>query len=276
MASSPITSWQIDGEKVEAVTDFIFLGWKITVQSDLRHEIKSHLLLGRKVMTKLDSIFKSRDITLLTKVHLVKAMVFPVVIYGCENWTIRKAECPWIDAFELRCWRRLLIVPWTARSNQSNPKGNQSWMFIGRTDAEAETPILWPADVKSQLIGKDCDAGKDWGQEEKGMTEDEMVGWHHWLNGCEFEQTPGNGEGLGSLACAVHGVAKSGTWLSDWTTTTNPNIICMCYGRASPSRSRVAILHNSKAAFWRRQWQPIPVHLPGKSHVRRSLVGYSP
>ena len=120
MASSCITSWQIDGETVETVSDFIFLGSRITVDGDCSHEIKSRLLLGRKVMTSLDSIFKSRDITLLTKVHLVKAMVFPVVVYGSESWTVKKAECRRIDAFELQCWRRLLRVPWTARrSNQS-------------------------------------------------------------------------------------------------------------------------------------------------------------
>ena len=123
MASDRITSWQIDGEKMETVTDFLFLGSKITVDSDCRHEIKRCLLLGIKVMTNLDSMFKSRDIILSTKVHLVKAMVFPVVMYGCESWTIKEAECPRNDAFELWCWRRLLRVPWTAkRSNQSTLK----------------------------------------------------------------------------------------------------------------------------------------------------------
>ena len=118
--ASIITSWQIDGETMKTVTDFIFLGSKITADGDCIHEIKRHLLLGWKAMTNLDSVLKSRDITLLTKVHIVKAMVFPVVMYGCENWTIRKAECWRIDAFELWCWRRLLRVPWTARrSNQS-------------------------------------------------------------------------------------------------------------------------------------------------------------
>ena len=120
MASGPITSWQIEGETVETVTDFIFLGSKITAESDFSHAIKRCLLLGRKAITKLESILKSRDITLLTKIHLVKAMVFPVVMYGCESWTIKKAECQRIDAFELWCWRRLLRVPWKARrSNQS-------------------------------------------------------------------------------------------------------------------------------------------------------------
>ena len=120
MVSGPITSWEIDGETVETVTDFILGGSKITADGDCSHEIKRHLLLGRKVMTNLDSIFKSRDITLSTKVRLVKAMVFPVVMYGCGSWTVKKAECRRIDAFELWCWRRLLRVPWTARrSNQS-------------------------------------------------------------------------------------------------------------------------------------------------------------
>ena len=120
MASGPTTSWEIDGETVETVSDFIFLGSKITADGDCSHEIKRCLLLGRKVMTNLDSIFKSRDITLPTKVHLFKAMVFPVVKYGCESWTVKKAECQRMDTFQLWCWRRLLRVPWTARrSNQS-------------------------------------------------------------------------------------------------------------------------------------------------------------
>ena len=120
MASGPITSWEIDGETVETAADFIFLGSKITEDGDCSHEIKRCLLLGRKVMTNLDSILKSRDITLPTKAHLVKAMVFPVVMYGCESWTVKKAERRRIDGFEVWCWRRLLRVPWTARrSNQS-------------------------------------------------------------------------------------------------------------------------------------------------------------
>ena len=120
MAPGPITSWEIDGETVETVSDFIFGGSRVTADSDCSHEIKRCLILGRKVTTNLDSIFKNRDITLPTKVHLVKSMVFPVVMYGCESWTIKKAECRRIDAFELWCWKRLLRVPWTARrSNQS-------------------------------------------------------------------------------------------------------------------------------------------------------------
>ena len=120
MQSGPITSWQIDGETMETVIDFIYLGSKITLDGDCSHEIKRHLFLRRKAMTNLESILKSRDITLQTKVHLVKAVVFLVLMYGCENWTVKKAECRRIDAFELWCWRRLLRVPWTARrSNQS-------------------------------------------------------------------------------------------------------------------------------------------------------------
>ena len=150
---------------METVTDFIFLGSKITADGDCRHEIKRCLLFERKAMTNLDSILKSRDITLLTKIRIVKAVVFPIVMYRCESWAIRKAQCRRTDAFKL-CWERLLRVPWTARkSNQGSPKGdtkgNQSWIFIGRTDAEVEAPILWPSDAKSWLTGKDPEGGKD-------------------------------------------------------------------------------------------------------------------
>ena len=151
MASGPITSREIDGETVETVSDFIFWGSKITADGDCSHEIKRCLLLGRKVMSNLDSMLKSRDITLPTKVCLVKAMVFPLVMWN----------------------------------QPVHSKGDQSWVFFGRTDAEAETPILWPPYAKSWSIGKDSDAGRDWRQE-KGMTEDEMAGWHHRLDGHEF------------------------------------------------------------------------------------------
>ena len=159
MASSSITSWLIDGETMETVTDFIFLGSKITADGDCSHEIKRHLLLGRKAMTNLDSILKSRDSTLLTKVHLVKAMVFPVVMYGCESWTIKKAECRRIDVFELWCWRRLLRVPWTARRynqptlKEISPDYSLEGLMLelklqyfghlmGRTDTLEKTPML--------------------------------------------------------------------------------------------------------------------------------------
>ena len=146
MASGPITSWQTDGETVETATDFLFLGSKITAYGDCSREIKRHLLPGRKAMINLDSILKSRDITLPTKIHLVKALVFPVVMYGCESWTIKKAENQKIDTFELWCWRRLLKVPWTAgRSNQSILKEISPGFWTG---VEAETPILWLPDMK--------------------------------------------------------------------------------------------------------------------------------
>ena len=147
MASGAITTWEIDGE---TVSDFIFGGSKITADGDCSHVIKRRLLLGRKVMTNLDSIFKSRDITLPTKVCLVKAMVFPVVMYGCESWTVKKAECQRIDAFELWYWRRLLRGPLDCKEIQPvHSEGDQPWDFFGRNDAKAETPVLWPPHVKS-------------------------------------------------------------------------------------------------------------------------------
>ena len=150
MASGPITSWETDGETVKTVADFIFWGSKITADGDGSHEIKRCLLLGRKVMTNLDSILKSRDITFPTKVLLVKAMVFPRVMYDCESWTVRKAECRKIDAFELWCWRRLLRVPLTSRrSNQSILKETSLGCSLGGLNAEAETPVLWPPHAKS-------------------------------------------------------------------------------------------------------------------------------
>ena len=193
---------------METETDFIFLGSKITVDSDRSYEIKRCLFLERKAMTNLDTILKSRDITLLTNAcwqTIVKAMVFAVVTYRCKSWTIK-------------CWTIKLSTEaltllncgagedsWESLEQQidqtSQSKENQLLIFIERTDAEAEAPILWPPDAKSWLIRKDHDAGKDWMQEEKGMTEDEMVRWHHQLDGHEFEQTSGGGEGQGSLAC---------------------------------------------------------------------------
>ena len=152
--------------------------------------IKRHLLLGRIAVTNLDGTLKSKDIILLTKVHLVKAMASPVVMYGYESWTIKKTEHRRIDAFELWCWWRekTLESPLDCKEIQlTHPKGDQSWVFIGKTGGEDETLIFWPPDAKSWLIWKDPDAGKDWRQEEKGTTKDEMVGWHHRLNGHEFE-----------------------------------------------------------------------------------------
>ena len=161
MASHPITSWQIDGKTMETVTDFIFLGSKITADGDCSHEIKRRLLLGRKAMTNLDSILKGRDIPLLTKVHVVKAMVCPVVMYGCESWSIKKAEHWRIDAFELWCWRRFLRVPWTARrSNQSilkeiNPEYSL-WGLILKLKLQYFGYLMWRADLleKTMMLGK--------------------------------------------------------------------------------------------------------------------------
>ena len=188
MRSGPITSWQIDGVTVETVTDFIILGSKITADGDCCHEIKRCLLLGREAMASLDSSLKSKDITLPTKVRLVKAMVFPVVMYGCESWTIKKSWSPKNWCFWFVVLKKTLESPLGSKEIQPvHPKGNQPWIFIGRADAEAETPILWSPDVKNQLIWKDPDAGKDWRLEKKGMTEDEMVGWHHQCDGHEFE-----------------------------------------------------------------------------------------
>ena len=189
MASGPITSWEIDGETVETVSVFILGGSKITADGDCSHEIKRRLLLGRKVMTNLDSILKNRDITLPTKILVVKAVVFPYTwMYAhvrmwkldCEESWAQKNWCFWIVL------EKTLESPLDCKASQSILKEISPWVFIGRTDAEAETSILWPPHVKSRLIGKDSDAGRDWGQE-KGTTEDEMAGWHHQLNGYAFE-----------------------------------------------------------------------------------------
>ena len=178
MASGPITSWQIDGETVETVSDFILWGSKITANGDCSHEIKRHLLLGRKVMTTLDSILKSRDITLPAKVHLVKAMVFPVVMYGCESWT-EKAEHRRIDAFELWCWRRLLRVPWTARrSNRSILKETSAGCSLEGLMLKLKLQYFDHLMRKADSLEKTLTLGGIGGRGE-GTTEDEMAGGHH-------------------------------------------------------------------------------------------------
>ena len=187
MVSGPITSWEINGEIVETVSDFVYLGSKITADGYCSHEIKRYLVLGRKVMTNLDNILKSRDIALPTKVCLVKAMVFPVVIYGCESWTVKKAECWRIDAFELWHWRRLLRVHWTARrSNQSIPKETSPGCSLEGLMLKLKLQYF------GHLMRRADSFERSWCWERlraggEGETEDEKVGWHHLLNGDEFE-----------------------------------------------------------------------------------------
>ena len=202
MASGPITSWQIDGETMETVSDFIFLGFKITADGDCSHEIKRCLLLGRKAMTNLDSIFKSRDITLPTKVRLVKTIVFPVVMYGCESWTIKKAEHGRTDAFELWCWRRLLRVPWTSRrSNQSIPKEISSAYSLEGLMLKLRLQYFGHLMRRADSLEKTLVLGKIEGQKRRGQQR------MRWLDGIidsmdmSLSKLPGNGEGQGSLAC---------------------------------------------------------------------------
>ena len=222
MASGPITLWQIYGETMETLTGFISGGSKIIADGDCSQRIRRRLLLGRKSMTNLDSILKSRDITLPTKARLVKAMVFPGVTYGSESWTIKKAERQRIDAFELWCWRRLLRVPWTARkSNQSilkeiSPKYSLEGLML-KLKLQYFSHLTW----RTASLEKTLMLGKIEGRRRRGSTEEEMVGWHHRLNGHEFEQAPGVGDRQGGLACCSpwgHTELDTTEWLN-WTDT---------------------------------------------------------
>ena len=184
-ASEPNTSWQIDGDTMETVTDYISLCSKFSMDGDCRHEIKRHLLLGRKATDKPRQCIKKQRHYFANNVCIVKAMIFLVVMWNLDNKEGRVMKNWYLQAVVLK---KTLECPLDSKKIKSvNSKGNHPWIIIGRTDAKAEAPILWLSYVKSQLIGKDPDAGKDWRQEEKGMADDEMVGWHHWLNRHEFE-----------------------------------------------------------------------------------------
>ena len=221
MVSSPIISWQIDGQTMETATDFIFLGSKITTDGDCSHEIKGLLLLGRKAMydqtrqhIKKQRCYFANKSPSSQSYGFSSSYVWMWELDHKESW-VPKNWCFWTVVLE-----KTLESPLDCKEIQPvHPKRNQAWMFIGGTDAEAETSIFWPPDVKSWLIGKDPDARKYWRQEEKGTTEDEMAGWHHWLDGRESEWTPGVGDGQGGLACCSpwgHQESDTTEWLI-WT-----------------------------------------------------------
>ena len=207
------------GDELNLYPCHLYFSFWDTLFTNCNHEIKRCLFLRRKAMTNLDSVWKSRDITLPTKVHLVKAMVFPVAMYWYESWTIKKAEHQRIGAFKLWWWRKLLRVPWTARRSNRSILKEISWILIGRTEAEAEASVLWPPDSKNWLIGNGPNAGKDWGQEERRVTENGIVGCINNSADMRLSKLLRDSEGQGSLVCCSSWGHKQ-TWLSDWTTTT--------------------------------------------------------
>ena len=247
--SGPITWWQIDGETMETLTDFIFLGSRITVDDDCSHEMKKHFFLGRKAMTNLDSILKSRDITLPTKVHLVKAMcshshVWMWELNYKESWVLKNC-CFWTAVLE-----KTLESPLDCKEVKPvNPKGNQSWIFIGRTDAEAEAPILWPSHAKNWLIRKDPDAGKIEGRRRRGWQRMRWLdGITNWMD-MSLSKLWEIVEDREAWHAAVHGVAKSQTWLSDWTDIFLPLLEFRSLPPSLNSHSAVWIFFNSAKTF---------------------------
>ena len=206
--------------KGEAVTDFLFWGPKITEDGDCSHKIRRQLPLVRKAMTNLESVLKSKDITLPTEIHIVKAVIFPVVMYDCKNWTVKKAECQRIDVFELWCWRWLVRVPWIARrSNQSTLREINFEYSLEELMLKLKHQYFGHLMQRANTLGKNPNAGRGWRQKEKRVTEVEMTAWHHWFKGHELGQTLGDGgEGQGSLHAAVHRIGKSPTWPGNWRT----------------------------------------------------------